>query len=415
MQNEYCEIIQKGKKSIRIKNFLDNGITFRNELMYIPEAEITIPIHYKEYLNGRPEIIIHIDNIHFHGIVFDTVENKQDETIIFTAIHIIHEWYYREISTNLAVKDRTIEDLYNSDDFKYSSEWIMDISTSAKNRTIDYVYSRQKYLDALSKTVKLTDDLFWRVGFDEKKVIEIGAFGDKKQYTISMLPPSEQNLQILEEPIIRNNYKDVINVATVYGTKSDSGMSSMSLREVYYDKSLQDPNFPVIILRKGINNERDYDYVDYPELAPNNDTEYAIIDKESVALESGTLIEGTFSFDDLSPFNTEGKPITNDDRIKAAVTAYNKAKKILIEKRRDFTIEVLISELKPDIKVGDMIMLKYNNTIKLLGNCTNYMKKILSYNDWFYITEMEPVIDINGMKTARLRLDKFLRIEREGD
>lgn len=72
-------------------------------------------------------------------------------------------------------------------------------------------------------------------------------------------------------------------------------MSSLSLREVYNDTSLQDPNFPVVIIRNNINNERDYNYIDYPKLAPNNQLEYAVIDTESVAMESGLFIEGTFA------------------------------------------------------------------------------------------------------------------------
>ena len=95
-------------------------------------------------------------------------------------------------------------------------------------------------------------------------------------------PTLGRNYRIIGEPTMETDFSDVINLATVYANKSDSGMSSLSLREVYNDKSLQNPKFPVVILRSNINNERDYEYVDFPKLAPNNQLEYSIIDTESV-------------------------------------------------------------------------------------------------------------------------------------
>lgn len=415
--------------------------------------------------------------------------------------------------------------------------------------------------------------------FNKDKRIEVGVFGEKKNYTVSLRPSGKTNIHILEEPEINEDWSNVINLATVYANKSDSGMSSLSLREVYNDTSLQDPNFPVVIIRNNINNERDYNYIDYPKLAPNNQLEYAVIDTESVAMESGLFIEGTFSFDDLNPFSLEEdvedgeepvgsgnwspqafideyngqsidmdgvppeqpyqcvdtfkkcleiigypnpsraiggdgyawniwfnrqslgydayfdypstpqfgdwavfnkagdtpyshvamfvsdngngtaqffgqnqpqpyctvtsistanilgwlrvkpefwqgtynpesgngvKNITDEDRIKCAKAVYDATIKKLIYARRKYQITVKTEELPSDINVGDKIRFIYDMKKFHIEECSNYMRKLIEENDWYYIVKMERNINADGTTTGELTLEKFLRVDREG-
>ena len=56
-------------------------------------------------------------------------------------------------------------------------------------------------------------------------------------------PTLGRNYRIIGEPTMETDFSDVINLATVYANESDSGMSSLSLREVYNDKSLQNLSF----------------------------------------------------------------------------------------------------------------------------------------------------------------------------
>ena len=80
-------------------------------------------------------------------------------------------------------------------------------------------------------------------------------------------------------------------------------MSSMSLREVYLELHTQIKGFPVRVLRKGINNERGYDYINLAKIASNNNNaEYTVIDEQSVRDESNISIEASYSFNDLAPF-----------------------------------------------------------------------------------------------------------------
>lgn len=318
-----------------------------------------------------------------------------------------------------AVVDQ-LQDIYDDKNFAYPG-WDIDFQDGSDTRMIDYVYSRQNKLDALTQTMELTDDLWWRVGLWNEKRVEIGSFGEEQPYILSTKPSGKTNIRIIEEPTIDYDFENVVNVATVYSDKSDGGMSSLTLREVYQDPSLQKDGFPVVILHANVNNERDYtQYItQYPKLAPNNEIEYAVLDEESIALESGTVIEGTYSFNDLSPFqiedvnNTEGITITDEKRIEAAKTVYEAVIKKLIQARRSHEIKVVTEPIPCDLEVGDKIRFLYDNKIWNLEACSSYWKKMLSYDDMWYITSITYNYDEYGNLTNTLTLCKWLKIERE--
>ena len=298
--------------------------------------------------------------------------------------------------------------------------WVIDFQDDSENTLIDYVYSRQGKLEALTKTMENTPNLFWRVGFTGEKVIEVGPFGHKKPYMISLKPSGRMNRKIIEEPTVTPDYENVINVATVYSEKSNGGMSSLTLREVYEENENEEilalkKDFPVVVLHSNVNNERDYTrYItQYPELAPNNELEYAVLDTESIKLESGILIEGTYAFNDLGAIGIENRKFTNKQRIKASRTVYKAAIRKLKEARRNYRFECTVEEMPPDVNVGDKIRVLYDNRIWNLGACSNYWKKILSLDDWFYIEKMTWDIKSDGTETNRLTLVKYLKIERE--
>ena len=312
-----------------------------------------------------------------------------------------------------------VENIYEDHNFAYPG-WDITFSKKARETKIDYVYSRQNKLDALTKTCELTDDLAWRVGFENKKLIEISEFGEHKPYTISLKPSGKTNIRIIEEPQIEHDFENVINVATVYSAKSDSGMSSLTLREVYDDVSIQDDGFPVIILKPDVNNERDYSkYITQPKaIAPNNELEYAVIDLEGVAEAGGYLIESSFAFNDISPFavdNEDGKTttITDKDRVLAAQQAYKAAMKKLKASRAKYKIEITTEELPINVKVGDMVRLLYDNNLLILESCTSYMKKLLAYDDYFYVTHISYEIDESGGEIDTITLSKDLVVDRE--
>lgn len=601
----YFEIYREGKL-IKRGNDILNEPTWTNELMFTPSTMITLPIEYAEYIEGREEIKLFMDDKCFWGIVVRCPRNKVDETIDVHLEHLVHEWTYRQIAVNTAVKEgelnivykgaktetedgvtvsanpltilmtelgtftdadyirragasawnehgetldvtvdhsaveekegsydvifasgeasvtvkaevkkddeksetkegitikansfsmtedevrtftaadyieranatvspdtETLEvdssavrttygtysvkffvtvpkegeddvevavsvdaivagensgdaavvddlaDIYADTNFAYPG-WKLNFSEHALEQTIDYVYSRQNKLEALDRTMELTEDLFWRVRFIEAREMDISEFGEQKQYIISKKPSGRNNIQMVEDPTVEYDFENVINVATVYSEKSDSGMSSMTLREIYDDPSLQEEGFPVVILRNNVNNERDYHkYIDQsPKLGPNNWLEYAVIDEESVALEGGTVIEGTYAFDDLAPFtpdDEDGKTteITDEDRIEAAKTAYQATIRKLKEARRRIKIEVPVERIPVDLNVGDKIRFVYDNLILKL-ECTPYQKYIMGLDDWYYITKVDYDSQNGGVDTVTL--EKDLAIDRD--
>lgn len=343
-----------------------------------------------------------------YTVTFQTATHNTDLTI---DVKVTDEQNYPSLEP--AVIDE-LQDIYNDMNMAYEG-WQIDWQDDSADRTIDYVYSRQNKLEALTKTMEITPDLFWRVGFINEKKIEVGKFGKEMPYTISLKPSGETNRRMITEPEVTPDYENVINVATVYADKSDGGMSSLTLREVYENPSLQDEKFPVVILRANVNNERDYtQYItQYPKLAPNNELEYAVLDTESIALESGRLIEGTYAFNDLGAFNTESKKITDAKRIQAAKTVYNAAIRKLTEARRNYRLEVTVEEMPPEVNVGDKIRVLYDNSIWHLEACSNYWKKILQLSDYFYIERMTWDIDETGKEENTLTLVKYLKVERE--
>lgn len=306
-----------------------------------------------------------------------------------------------------------LEDIYNDMNFAYAG-WLVNIQ-DGKNEIIDYVYSRQNKLDALTQTMELTDDLFWRVGFINNRIVQIGRFGKKQPYIFSTKPAGETNIQIIEEPTIDYDFENVINVATVYSDKSDSGMSSLTLRDVYERPQYQKSGFPVVILHANVNNERDYSaYIDQPPtIAPNNELEYAVLDEASIALESGMIIEGTYSYNDMSPFELDGKKVKDSERIRSARMVYDRTVRKLIQARRSYDITIRTTAVPADIWVGDRVRLLYDNSIWQMDKCSSYWKKILAYDDWFYISKIQYDFDENEVETCEVTLTKWLKIERE--
>ena len=355
-----------------------------------------------------------------------------DYRVRFYATYIVEEGEEQEISVSVTCvvsgdnfADPTIADniadIFADFNFAYPG-WRLNYGHDAGDATIDYVYSRQNKLEALTKTMELTPDLFWRVRFVNERVIDISPFGDNLDLMLSKRPSGIKNRCLVTDPRITHDYSHVINVATVYSEKSDTGMSSLTLREIYNDPSLQIEGFPVVILRANVNNERNYHMYSeqYPKLAPNNDLEYAVIDEESVALESGTLIEGSFAFNDIAPFAAEVEEydeqthaILDSDRILAAKMAYNSAIRKLKYARRRYEIQFDVEELPAWVAPGDRVRFVYDNTLYIVEDCSAYERMILSYDDWFVITRITYDIDVNGAEVDTVTLEPEVRIDRD--
>ncbi|HDT7379400.1 TPA: phage tail tip lysozyme [Enterococcus faecalis] len=409
----FFEIIQNNKVVARGQKLLSD-INFSNELMIVPTLNVTLPIDYACYLQAHEEMKFFINNKVFHGIAKNYTYDLDNGTVDVSLDHIISEWEFREVSTNLGVKSRTINNVYNTLDFRYSNQWHIDFLQDSAKRRIDYVYSRQNKLEALTKTCELTEDIFWRVGFRFGRLLEIGKFGEQSPYIISEKPATKHNIQIISDVKVEHDFSDVANMITVYSDKTDGGMSSLSLRDVYNEQASQKKGFPVRYLRRGVNNERGYGYIDLAKIASNQNVEYTVIDEESIAFENNKAIEISRSFNDLSAFSLSDNEISDEDRATAARTVYNNAIKTLLLKRSKYLISFETTQIPNDLNVGDKIRLFFNYKKLILDTCSEYMKELIRLDNNYFVTKIDYKIDGTGREINTITLSKTIIVDRMG-
>ena len=111
----YFEILEFGKVKKRFRESLST-ISFSNELMTVPEMQITIPNEYYDLISGRKEMRVIMDCGVFYGMITDYKPSVSGLNISLT--HVINEWTYRQVPTNYAVKNALIKNVYESEDRK---------------------------------------------------------------------------------------------------------------------------------------------------------------------------------------------------------------------------------------------------------------------------------------------------------
>jgi|GEM_PF-2174452 len=401
---------QKGKSEF-VRKIID-GIDWTIEPNGIPACTFTVPINDAEKFDGHMDCKVIIYQKIFDGIVKEITLNKDDETATIELDHKISEWEYRQIPNNYTVKNQTFPTVFCQSPFLHSTEWFVDCDAKAHKEKINYAFSRQSHLEALNKAVELTDSLWWRVGTRYDRHLEIGAFGEKKNYIISETGRTERHLKIIDEVTITKEFDHVFNVVTVYGEKSDSSQASLTLRESYLAQQQQGHDitdgFPIVILNSTANKEQKNYYTNITKIASSNSLEFAILDEFSINLEQGKLIEKTISMNDIAPFEEDGETISDEERAKQSRIAYNAAVGQLKSARRRDVIKVRIGELPCDLNVLDRVYFDYHNSIELFDKCSRYCKKIYEASDDFYITQIDTSFDANLVETNVLTLSKEL-------
>lgn len=141
----YFEIWRSGNLIKRGRDILGD-IEFDNELMYVPTTTIELPIWYHDYITGRDEVKVFINDKCFWGIVEDLTINKAEEILEVGLKHIVNEWTYRQISVNNAIKDKNVNIVFKGS--KVVSENGKNISASEFNLLLDEVdgMTKKKYI-----------------------------------------------------------------------------------------------------------------------------------------------------------------------------------------------------------------------------------------------------------------------------
>lgn len=378
----------------------------------VPSCSFTVPIYDVEKFDGHMDCKVIIYKKMFDGIVKAINLNKDDEIAIIELDHKISEWEYRQIPNNYTVKNQTFPNVFCQSPFLYSTEWYVDVDAQAHKEKINYAFSRQSHLEALNKAVELTHNLWWRVGTRYDRYLEIGSFGEKKNYILSERGQTERHLRIIDQVSISKEFDQVFNVVTVYGEKSDSSQASLTLREAYLDQQQQGHDiiegFPIVILNSTANKEQKNYYTNITKIASSNSLEFAVLDEFSINLEQGKLIEKTVSMNDVAPFENDGKTISDEERAKQSMIAYKAAVAQLKAARRRDVIKVRIGQLPCDLNILDRIYFDYHNSIILFDKCSRYCKKIYEASDDFYIVKINTSFDSNFVETNVLTLSKEL-------
>lgn len=281
-------------------------------------------------------------------------------------------------------------------------DWEYKFIDDSDDIAITYLFSNQDKLQALTDICKQTEDIFWRVSLIEERTIEIGRFGEYKQLMVN-----EQNLLGNELQTIRD-FTTITNYGIYFTDKSDSGTTALTLRDVYNRPELQNPNFPIIMTGQEVNTERNYQYIDLIPFGANNNGDYAVLDVEGVALEAGNIYEEAFTSNDVQTVAQNNKELTNEDRLIAGRQLYTQAVRKLKHSRRKVGYTFTIGELDSNYNVGDKLRLSFVDELLKTDRCTNYYKKLMTVDDYFYITEIQRNTEVDNHTTYTLTVEKFL-------
>lgn len=407
-----------GSGIIAKEDFLgDFSVEF--SLMEVPSIKLTLPIRYGKMMNGNTHIVIKTDDWVYRGYVGNKTNNFKDMTVSVDTSHVIGRLGKRTLPTNVTVKARSVvstveqamgywkgeehkDDLLNEFKVKYLDDY-------AEKNLIEYEFSNETFLEFLTKVCEKTTALYWRVNRQDPYLIEFGIFGNKKDILIN-----EYNYLISLDDI-EENYEDVVNIAVAMSDKSDSGASSLTLRDIFHNPKFMLKGFPVIKTGNKVNSQRYYDYPQLPVFAPEIiGDEFAVMDEEGIALEAGELYWGTITDNDTQSIADDNREITDGDRLRATEQLYRTAIRRLINSRRKIVYGITTEPLKPRIlSVGDRVLFTLNEGVWELTACSKYYEKILKTSDWFYVTSITDDYSVGNAHTQKLKLSKFLYSDRD--
>lgn len=408
-----------GRRSTLIpeEDFLGE-ISVEFSMMEVPAIQLTLPIRYSKLISGNTHIVLQTDDWKYEGYAGDKSNDFKDMTVTVKTSHVIGRLGKRTLPTNVTVKARSVvsaveqalgywsneahkDDLLNNFKIKYVDDY-------AEKNLIEYEFSNETFLEFLTKVCEKTTSLYWRVNRYDPYLIEFGIFGIKKDVLIN-----EYN-HLVSLDSVEENYEDTINIAVAMSDKSDSGASSLTLRDIFHNPRFMLEGFPVIKTGNKVNSQRSYDYPQLPVFAPEIiGDEFAVMDTEGIALEAGELYWGTVTDNDTQSIAEDNKEITDADRLKATEQLYRTAIRRLKNSRRKVIYSMTIEPItEKRVQPGDRVMFVLNAGVWELTACTKYYEKILKESSWFFVTKLTDTYS-NGTHLQKVELSKFLHSDRD--
>lgn len=407
-----------GSTEILEEDFLGNfSIDFA--LMEVPNVNLVLPSKYAKFLTGNTIIQLRNDDWVYEGYIEEKSISFQSHTVSLATSHILGRLAKRKVPTNVTMKGKSAKDVLEKgvgywDKPEYKEDIVNQFTLTyvddyPSKSMIEFEFSNETLLEFFTKVCEKTTSMYWRISKYDPYQIDFGIFGKQRNILIN-----EYNYLISLDDV-KENYSELINEAVVMSDKSDGGASSLTMRDIFYNKGLMIEGFPVVMTGHDVNTQRQYDYVQIPVFAPEIiGDEFAIIDEEGVALEGGEIYWGTITTNDTQSVANTNKEVTDKDRIEATKQLYYSAIRKLKNSRRRITYSMTVEPLpKKAFQVGDMVIFKLDEGITELTACSNYYEKILRESDWFYVTKVQYDYSEGNALVQQLEISKFLYSDRD--
>lgn len=401
----------KGNLLISEEDFLGD-MSIEWGLMEVPALSLTLPSSYAKYLSGNTNIRIASDGWVYEGYVETKTLDLTSHTVNIKTAHVINKLNKRTMPTNITLKnlsvreviehtwkawleDESFYDIVSQFKFKY-------VDSYAEQYKMEYEFSNETLTEFLVKVCEKSPDLYWRINRRDPYQIDIGVFGSRENILIN-----EDNYLISVNDVVED-YSEVTNVSVVMSDKADGGASSLTLRDIFYNKHLFVAGFPVIKTGNKVNSQRHYQYPQIPQFAPEIiGDEFALMDEEGIAMESGELYWGTFVENDTQAIAEDNEAITNQDRIRATQQLYQSAIRKLKNSRRKIIFDITVSPVEKHFHIGDKVMFKIEEGVWELTSCGRYYTKVLKESNWFYVVGITDIYEEGNAYTQRLQLSKY--------
>lgn len=453
----------------------------------IPTAELTIPLEdlpSEEVANGKePNMALYIVKIFYNvgGInkytfigTVDTVNiNYANYTVTMNLSHRVARMREWVMPSGYIVKNTTLSHVIGPDgaDLGYSST--MGPTTQTYESRVEFVYqdgvqdmniemsfSSVNKLEALNEVLNNTENVHFVVDLSDAEGdrIILGEFGQDTDVLISTTSYYEDSctnrdtskyVTMLTEPTYNVDYTDHFNRAVVFCGDIAEGVMHLTLKDVYDNPELQDPDFPVGMYdheinvqpetewkqndnsdktynTTKINNEKVYKEYDVVAYANNDNREYYVTDKKQLA-EDQVVKHTVYNFADLYPIpaleRTEEDPdtgetetielaITDDDRKEITKRAYWRAIRILKAQRPDHAYQFNCTPLPQGFQDGQKVNFYYTKRVNVLdADCDNdpKPKTIALIQRTMYMTRRVITFDADLNEINTLTLDRELR------
>lgn len=398
-----------GNTVIKEEDFL-TSFNVAYGLMTVPSIDFVLPISYAPYISGTTQISVRDDDWTYSGYVLDKQSDLTNGTVTINTSHIVGLLSKRTLPTNVTAKDKTLVEVFEQvigywedDKENLVNKFAYKVVGDTESK-IEYEFSNESLLEFLTKVCEKTQDYYWRIDRHNPYLIEVSKFGDKKELLLS------KETYIIAFSDVGENFSEIVNASVVMSDKTDSGASTLTLRDIFHNKEYQDEKFPVITTGKPANSQRHFHYPYILAFAPEQEAEeYAVIDTEGIALEGGELYWGTITNNDIQAVAEDNKELTDEDRLKATQQLYVSAIRRLKNSRRKTVYTATVKPLpKGVVQPGDMVKLLLDDEVMTLGTCSNYYAKVLKENDWFYVTEISDAYSEGNAHVQEVVLSKYL-------